>query len=165
MGDRSPFPVIPIHKHEKRPTRKGILVDTTCDSDGKIDKFVDLHDIRHTLDLHALKEGEEYFIGIFLVGAYQDAMGDLHNLFGKVNEVHVLSDPKEGYYIEKIIPGDTAAMVLDRVQYKEAELMSDITKMLDDRIEQQSISYKEREEVLGHFQRALQAYTYIEPTA
>jgi arginine decarboxylase len=157
------FPIVPLHKLEKRPNRKGILVDITCDSDGKMDRFIDLHDIRSTLDLHSLKDDEDYYIGIFLVGAYQDAMGDLHNLFGRVNEVHVFSDPKEGYYVEKIITGDTASMVLDRVQYKESELISDLARMLDERVNQQGITYKDREEVLDHFQRTLQSYTYIAP--
>lgn len=156
------FPMTPLHKLDRKPTAKAILTDITCDSDGKIDKFIDLHEIKNTLDLHTFKDGDEYYIGIFLVGAYQDAMGDLHNLFGRVNEVHIFAEPKDGFYIEKIIPGDSAAQVLDRVQYKENELMSHLVKKLEELTTDEKIDHKERQEVVEHFQKALNAYTYID---
>ncbi len=102
---------MPIHRLNESPERNATLVDITCDSDGKINKFIDLQDVKDTLPLHALDPGEPYYLGLFLVGAYQDIMGDLHNLFGRVTEVHVFLDEDEdsGYYIEEIIEGSTIA--------------------------------------------------------
>ena len=108
------FPIMPIHRLNEFPERNATLADITCDSDGKINKFIDLQDVKDTLPLHALRPGEPYYLGLFLVGAYQDIMGDLHNLFGRVTEVHVFLDEDEdsGYYIEEIIEGSTMAQVL-----------------------------------------------------
>jgi len=107
------FPIAPIHRLDEEPTKQATLVDITCDSDGKINKFIDLRDIKETIPLHNLKPNEPYYIGIFLSGAYQDIMGDLHNLFGRVNEVHVFLDETEpgGYYIEEVIRGNNIASV------------------------------------------------------
>src|SRR6266487_4547965 len=115
------FPIMPIHRLTERPAREATLVDITCDSDGQVNKFIDLRDVRDTLALHTLnrKNGngavEPYYLGFFLMGAYQDIMGDLHNLFGRVNEVHVFLDPDEpaGYYVEEIIEGTTIVQALD----------------------------------------------------
>src|SRR5450755_1817431 len=123
------FPIMPVSRLNERPTREATLVDITCDSDGQVNKFIDLRDVRDTLPLHQLipngnGKPEPYFIGFFLMGAYQDIMGDLHNLFGRVNEVHVFLDPDEatGYYVEEIIEGTTIVQALASVQYDENEL-------------------------------------------
>ena len=99
------FPIMPIHRLNTQPERNVTMVDITCDSDGKISKFIDLQDVRETLPLHRIIPGEMYYLGVFMVGAYQDIMGDLHNLFGRVTEVHVFLDPDEesGWYIEEVI--------------------------------------------------------------
>ena len=108
------FPIMPVSRLNERPTREATLVDITCDSDGQVNKFIDLRDVRDTLPLHQLNTNgngqlEPYYLGFFLMGAYQDIMGDLHNLFGRVNEVHVFLEPDEpaGYYVEEIIEGTT----------------------------------------------------------
>src|ERR1700733_11338247 len=123
------FPIMPVNKLSERPTREATLVDITCDSDGQVNKVIDLRDVRDTLQVHKLNvngngQVEPYYIGFFLMGAYQDIMGDLHNLFGRVNEVHVFLDPDEpaGYYIEEIIEGNTIVQSLNAVQYDENEL-------------------------------------------
>ncbi len=124
------FPIMPVNKLNERPTRETFtLVDITCGSDGQINKFIDLRDVRDTLPLHKLNfnangQIEPYYVGFFLMGAYQDIMGDLHNLFGRVNEVHVFLDPDEpaGYYVEEIIEGTTIGQALASVQYDENEL-------------------------------------------
>jgi arginine decarboxylase len=105
---------MPIHHLDRYPERNATLVDITCDSDGKVSKFIDLNDVKETLPLHKLVPGEPYYIGFFLMGAYQDIMGDLHNLFGRVNEAHVFLDEDEesGWYIEETIEGSTISEVL-----------------------------------------------------
>src|SRR3989454_6581986 len=119
------FPIMPIHRLTTPPDRNGIIVDITCDSDGKISKFTDLQDVRETLPLHRITPGEIYYLGVFMVGAYQDIMGDLHNLFGRVTEVHVFLDPDEesGWYIEEVIEGSTIGEVLAMTQWDNVELM------------------------------------------
>src|SRR4051812_8839582 len=118
------FPVMPLHRLGEYPERSGMLVDITCDSDGKVSKFIDLQDVKDTLPLHKLRPGESYLLGFFLMGAYQDIMGDLHNLFGRVNEAHVFLDEDEesGWYIEETIGGSTIADVLGMTQWDKAEI-------------------------------------------
>ena len=135
------FPIMPISRLNERPTREATLVDITCDSDGQVNKFIDLRDVRDTLSLHPLNTNgngmpEPYYLGIFLMGAYQDIMGDLHNLFGRVNEVHVFLEPDEpaGYYVEEIIEGTTIVQALDSVQYDEKELARQMKAQVDEAI-------------------------------
>src|SRR5258706_10444362 len=135
------FPIMPVSRLNERPTREATLVDITCDSDGQVNKFIDLRDVRDTLPLHPLipngnGQSEPYYLGFFLVGAYQDIMGDLHNLFGRVNEVHVFLDPDEpaGYYVEEIIEGTTIVQALDSVQYDEKELKRQMKAQVDEAI-------------------------------
>src|SRR5207249_6404113 len=133
---------MPINRLDERPTREATLVDITCDSDGQINKFIDLRDVKDTLPVHALvrKNGsglvEPYYMGFFLMGAYQDIMGDLHNLFGRVNEVHVFLDPDEatGYYVEEVIEGATIIEALTSVQYDENELKRQMKAQIDEAI-------------------------------
>jgi len=162
------FPVMPIARLNERPTREATLVDITCDSDGQVNKFIDLRDVRDTLSLHPLNTNgnglpEPYYLGFFLMGAYQDIMGDLHNLFGRVNEVHVFLDPDEpaGYYIEEIIEGKTIGQALDSVQYDEKELKRQMKAQVDEAIKSDRMKPSEAMRLLDDYERGLKEYTYL----
>jgi len=161
------FPVMPITRHLEKPERETTLVDITCDSDGHIDKFIDIRDVKNTLPLHNLrsKEGKKdrYHLGFFLMGAYQDIMGDLHNLFGKANEVHIFLDPDEpaGYYIEEIIEGSTISAVLDSVQYDEKDLRRQMKKQVERAIREDRLKPSEGMRLLQTFDTGLKEYTYL----
>lgn len=161
------FPIMPIHRLNERPTREGTLVDITCDSDGQINKFIDLRDVRDTLPLHPFlgngKPAEPYCLGFFLMGAYQDIMGDLHNLFGRVNELHVFLDPDEptGYYVEEIIEGNTIVQALGAVQYDEHELKRQMKAQIDDAIKSDRLKPSEGMRLLDEYERGLRDYTYL----
>jgi arginine decarboxylase len=157
---------MPISRLDKRPTREATLVDITCDSDGQINKFIDLRDVRDTLPLHAINGNgthEPYYLGFFLMGAYQDIMGDLHNLFGRVNEVHVFLDPDEpaGYYIEEIIEGNTIVQALGAVQYDENELKRQMKAQIDEAIKSDRLKPNEGMRLLDEYERGLRDYTYL----
>jgi arginine decarboxylase len=158
------FPVMPVHRLDEEPTRTATLVDITCDSDGKVAKFIDLRDVKDNLRLHALKEAEPYYVGFFLTGAYQDIMGDLHNLFGKVNEVHVFLDETEpgGYYIEETIRGNNIASVLQWIQYSPAHLEKEVKSLIDRRVREGVIKPREGVELQNFYENVLQGYTYID---
>ena len=111
------FPIMPIHRLDEKPTRNAVLADITCDSDGKIDRFVSQREVKRTLELHELKPDEEYYLAAFLVGAYQETLGDLHNLFGDTHVVHIRLHDQGGWWIEEIVKGDTAGKVLGYMQY------------------------------------------------
>ncbi|MBA4147834.1 MAG: biosynthetic arginine decarboxylase [Verrucomicrobia bacterium] len=161
------FPIMPINRLNERPTREGTLVDITCDSDGQINKFIDLRDVRDTLPMHRLIENgkgvEPYYLGFFLMGAYQDIMGDLHNLFGRVNEVHVFLDPDEpsGYYVEEIIEGNTIVETLSAVQYDENELKRQMKAQIDEAIKSDRLKPSEGMRLLDDYERGLKDYTYL----
>jgi arginine decarboxylase len=162
------FPILPLSRLNERPTREATLVDITCDSDGQVNKFIDLRDVRDTLPLHGLLpngngQNEPYYLGIFLMGAYQDIMGDLHNLFGRVNEVHVFLEPDEpaGYYVEEIIEGTTIAQALDSVQYDEKELKRQMKSQVDDAIKSDRMKPSEAMRLLDDYERGLKEYTYL----
>ena len=162
------FPIMPIARLNERPTREGTLVDITCDSDGQVSKFIDLRDVRDTLPLHKLNTNgnglpEPYYLGFFLMGAYQDIMGDLHNLFGRVNEVHVFLEPDEpsGYYIEEIIEGNTIVQSLAAVQYDENELKRQMKAQMDEAIKSDRMKPSEAMRLLDDYERGLKAYTYL----
>jgi arginine decarboxylase len=161
------FPIMPISRLNERPTREGTLVDITCDSDGQINKFIDLRDVRDTLPMHELRQNgnvqEPYYLGFFLMGAYQDIMGDLHNLFGRVNEVHVFLDPDEatGYYIEEIIEGTTIVQALTSVQYDEKDLARQLKAQVDDAIKSDRMKPSEGMRWLDEYERGLRDYTYL----
>jgi arginine decarboxylase len=162
------FPIMPIARLDERPTREATLVDITCDSDGQVNKFIDLRDVRDTLPLHALNTNdnglpEPYYLGFFLMGAYQDIMGDLHNLFGRVNEVHVFLEPDEpsGYYIEEIIEGATIVQSLADVQYDENELKRLMKAQVDEAIKSDRMKPNEAMRLLDDYERGLRAYTYL----
>jgi arginine decarboxylase len=162
------FPIMPVNKLTERPTRETTLVDITCDSDGQVNKFIDLRDVRDTLPLHKLVTNgngqlEPYYIGFFLMGAYQDIMGDLHNLFGRVNEVHVFLDPDEpaGYYVEEIIEGTTIGQALASVQYDENELKRLMKTQVDEAIKSDRMKPSEAMRLLDDYERGLKDYTYL----
>ena len=158
------FPIMPIHRLDECPSRQATLVDITCDSDGKISKFIDVKDVRDTLPLHELRPGEPYYIGIFMVGAYQDIMGDLHNLFGRSNEVHCFLDPTEpnGYYIEEVIPGSTVAQVLGDVQYYETELVKSMKEQVEKAVKEGRLKPSEGVRLLDDYEAGMKEYTYLD---
>ena len=162
------FPIMPLSRLNERPTREATLVDITCDSDGQVNKFIDLRDVRDTLPLHPLSMNgngklEPYYLGFFLMGAYQDIMGDLHNLFGRVNEVHVFLDPDEptGYYVEEIIEGNTIVQCLGAVQYDENELKRQMKSQIDEAIKADKMKPSEGMRLLDDYERGLKNYTYL----
>ncbi len=157
------FPIMPIHRLSEAPDRQGTLVDITCDSDGKINKFTDLQDVKDTLPLHRILPGEIYYLGVFLVGAYQDIMGDLHNLFGRVTEVHVFLDEDEesGWYIEEVIEGSTIGQVLALTQWDKIELMRLVKKQVDAAIKSDRLKPNDAMKLLADYERGLQGYTYL----
>jgi arginine decarboxylase len=157
------FPIMPIHRLTQPPEHNATLVDITCDSDGKINKFIDLQDVKDTLPLHELRPGEPYYLGLFLVGAYQDIMGDLHNLFGRVNEAHVFLDEDEdsGYYIEEVIEGSTIAQVLALTQWQQPELARLMKAQIDAAIKTDRLKPNEAMKLLASWERSLQGYTYL----
>lgn len=157
------FPIMPIHRHQEKIERQGTLVDITCDSDGKIAKFIDFQDVRPTLPMHRIKPHEPYYLGFFLTGAYQDIMGDLHNLFGRVNEMHVFLDEDEegGYYIEEEIPGTTVGSVLTHTQWDTKEMARRIKMQLDAAIKSDQLRPNEGMRLLNEYERTLNSYTYL----
>ncbi len=158
------FPVTPIDHLDRKPDRNATLVDITCDSDGKISKFIDLQDVKDTLPLHKLTPGEPYLIGFYLMGAYQDIMGDLHNLFGRVNEAHVFLDEDEesGWYIEETLEGSTIGEVLKLVQWDQSELMRQMKTQVDAAIKGDRLKPNEAMRLLASYEKALKGYTYLQ---
>jgi len=157
------FPIMPIHRLTTAPDRQGTIVDITCDSDGKVSKFTDLQDVRDTLPLHRVVPGEIYYLGVFMVGAYQDIMGDLHNLFGRVTEAHVFLDPDEesGWYIEEVIEGSTIGEVLAMTQWDKIELMRLLKTQVDAAIKIDFLKASDAMKLLADYERLLQEYTYL----
>jgi arginine decarboxylase len=157
------FPIVPIHRLNERPAADSTLVDITCDSDGKVSKFIDLADVKDTLPLHTINGDEPYYVGIFLTGAYQDIMGDLHNLFGRVNEAHVFLDDDEecGYYIEETIPGNQIHEVLAMTQYDNRDLVAKVKSQVDGAIKQDLLKPTEGMRLLADYERGLKDQTYL----
>ncbi|MBV8176022.1 MAG: biosynthetic arginine decarboxylase [Verrucomicrobia bacterium] len=157
------FPIMPVHHLEQPPDRNGTLVDITCDSDGKVSKFIDLQDVKETLPLHRMRPGEPYYLGFFLMGAYQDIMGDLHNLFGRANEVHVFLDEDEdsGWYIEEVIEGSTVGSVLSMTQWDQHELIRLVKGQVDAAIKTDRLKPNEAMRLLSDYERGLKGYTYL----
>ena len=156
------FPIVPIHRLQEEPTHEATIVDITCDSDGKVAKFIDLKDVKESLPLHSLKDAP-YYIGLFLTGAYQDVMGDLHNLFGRINEVHVYLDPDEeqGWYIEEKIKGSNILEVLEMNQYDRKELVKGMKQQVDRAIKSDVIKPSAGIKLLNAYEKALKDYTYM----
>lgn len=155
------FPIMPIHRLNKEPKRRATLQDITCDSDGKIDMFIGKGDLSQTLPVHELIENEPYYIAVFLVGAYQEILGDLHNLFGDTNAVHI-NATKDGYEIKQIIDGETVADVLDYVQYNPKKLVRAMESWVTNCVKSGKISTAEGKEYLAIYRSGLYSYTYLE---
>jgi arginine decarboxylase len=155
------FPLMPIHRLNEPPSRRAVLGDITCDSDGKIDQFIDLRDVRNTLELHPFT-GEPYYIGAFLLGAYQEILGDLHNLFGDTNAVHVSLDEDGEVTIDDVIKGDTVREVLAYVQYSADELLGRMRKEVEKAVRNSRISLNESRQLLHFYESGLGGYTYLE---
>jgi arginine decarboxylase len=177
------FPIMPIHRLNEEPTRRGILADLTCDSDGKIAKFIDLRDVKSVLELHPLREVKEqgnvsssisnpksqiqnskskepYYLGLFLAGAYQEIMGNLHNLFGDTNAVHIHLTPR-GYEIEQVVKGDTVREVLGYVQYDAEDLVESIRRRTEQALQENRITLEEAQRLLRNYEQSLGSYTYL----
>jgi arginine decarboxylase len=155
------FPIMPIHRLNETPTRRAVLGDITCDSDGKIDQFIDLRDVRNTLELHPFN-GEPYYLGAFLLGAYQEILGDLHNLFGDTNAVHVSLDDDGEANLDTVIKGDTVREVLAYVQYSADELLARMRKDVEKAVRAGRISLNESRQLLRFYETGLEGYTYLE---
>ncbi len=155
------FPIIPIHRLDERPDRSATLQDITCDSDGKIDNFISSSSGSTYLPVHSLRKNESYYLGVFLVGAYQEILGDLHNLFGDTNAVHVTVD-KNGYYIDQTIDGETVAEVLYYAQYNAKRLVRTVETWVTSCVKQGSITVEEGKEFLSNYRSGLYGYTYLE---
>jgi arginine decarboxylase len=155
------FPILPIHRLNEAPTRRAVLGDVTCDSDGKIDQFIDLRDVRNTLQLHPFN-GEPYYLGAFLLGAYQEILGDLHNLFGDTNAVHVSIDEDGEVNFDDVIKGDTVREVLAYVQYNAEKLTEALRKDVDKAVRAGKISAGESRQLMRFYEAGLDGYTYLE---
>jgi len=154
------FPVMPIHRLNERPTRHGVIADLTCDSDGKIDKFIDQRSVKDVLDLHAWSE-QPYYLGVFLVGAYQEILGDLHNLFGDTDAVHVRLDEESGYRVEHVVEGDSVEQVLTYVQYDRRSLIETVRRTIENSLRAGQITIEESAQLRQRFEQGLSGYTYL----
>ena len=155
------FPIVPIHRLAEMPTRKAVLADITCDCDGKIDRFIDLHDVRRTLPLHEMN-GRDYILGVFLVGAYQETLGDLHNLLGDTNVVSVrIGENGQTEYVREI-SGDTVADVLSYVEYDPNDMIHQMRQTAEQAVRNGRITPEERREIMAAYETGLRGYTYFE---
>ena len=155
------FPIMPIHRLNEEPSRVGVLADITCDSDGKIDQFIDPRDVKNVLELHPLTEGD-YYIGMFMVGAYQEILGDLHNLFGDTNTVHVLSAPGGGYHIKHVVAGDSVTDVLKYVGHTREDLTDRVRRACEVALRHRRMTLDETRNLLRIYEQGLSGYTYLE---
>jgi arginine decarboxylase len=155
------FPIMPIHRLNEMPTRSGVLGDISCDSDGKIDQFIDRRDVKRTLPLHPFN-GEPYLMGAFLVGAYQEILGDLHNLFGDTNAVHVSLGEGGDVILDAVIRGDTVREVLDYVQFNSKVLLEEFRRDVETALREGRIGYEESGRLLKFYEEGLNGYTYLE---
>ncbi len=158
------FPTLPLHRHEERPTRRGVIADLTCDSDGKIDQFIDLRDVKNVLELHPF-DGRPYYIGVFLVGAYQEILGDLHNLFGDTNAVHIALDEHTGYRIDHVVEGDSVTEVLGYVQYQKQHLVQRMRQANEEALRRGLLTFEESALLMKRYDEGLAGYTYLEESA
>jgi len=155
------FPTMPIHRLDERPTRRAVLADLTCDSDGKVDKFIDLRDVKSVLEVHPIKPGRPYYIGMFMVGAYQEILGDLHNLFGDTNAIHISMDEQHGYRVERVIEGDSVTEVLGYVQYEKQELTRRMRRRLEEAVREGRLDMRTSALLMRRYEEGLASYTYL----
>jgi len=160
---QQPFPIVPLHRLDERPTRRAMLVDLTCDSDGRITQYVSANDDKKFLELHPLNRGEAYYLGFFLMGAYQDIMGDAHNLFGRVTEAHIYGDREEdgNFWIEKVIPGTKVQDMLAQVQYFPNDLHRRMQAQVKEKIASGAIRPKRGMEILDQYRACFETETYL----
>jgi arginine decarboxylase len=156
------FPIMPIHRLQEEPIQNAVLADITCDCDGVIEQFIDPHDQKSSLLLHDLREDEEYYLGFFLVGAYQETLGDLHNLFGDTNVVSIRLEEGNTFSVVREIEGDTIADVLSIVEYDPKHLLSLFREKAERAVREGKISVKERMRMVKQFEESLRGYTYYE---
>ncbi|MCB9595780.1 MAG: biosynthetic arginine decarboxylase [Sandaracinaceae bacterium] len=154
------FPLMPIHRLDEQPTERATIADLTCDSDGKIDRFIDVEDVKHALEVHPLKEGERYFLGLFLNGAYQEILGDLHNLFGDTNAVHVRMED-EGYMVSAVIKGDSVQEVLTYVEHEPQRMVERVRRQAERAMRQGLITVENVKLLMSHYEDSLRGYTYL----
>jgi arginine decarboxylase len=155
------FPIMPIHRLNEEPSVNATIQDMTCDSDGKIDNFISTRNTPHQIAMHPLRGKESYYMGVFLVGAYQEILGDLHNLFGDTNAVHVTVD-ENGYHIDQVIDGETVAEVLDYVQYNPKKMVRTVETWVTSSVKAGIITLEEGKEFLSNYRSGLYGYTYLE---
>ena len=155
------FPVMPVHRLDEEPGRRGIFADLTCDSDGKVDQFIDLHDVGKVLELHA-PNGQPYYIGVFLVGAYQETLGELHNLFGDTDTVHVHLDSEGGYTVEHQVEGDTVQDVLAYVQWDRRDLQERVRRAIERSLRSGDITLEDAGLLKRRYDQGLSGYTYLD---
>src|SRR4029079_3439131 len=155
------FPIMPIHRLNTAPTHHAVLGDITCDSDGKIDRFVDRRDVKRTLALHTVN-GDPYYLGVFLIGAYQEILGDMHNLFGDTHAIHVSLDDRGHVVLDAGINGDTGHEILDYRQIDAATLVRKLRHDVDLAVREGKISFEESGRLLDFYEEGLQGYTYLE---
>lgn len=154
------FPCVPIQRLNDRPTRRAIIADLTCDSDGKIDEFIDLRDVKHALEVHNLEVGRAYYVGLFLVGAYQEVLGDLHNLFADTDAVHVKA-LEGGYVVTHAVKGDTVAAVLEYMEYDKNDLVSRVRRAVETALRTKQITMDESGRLMQRYEDGLNSYTYL----
>ena len=154
------FPVLPIHRLDEEPTRRGVFADLTCDSDGTINQFIDQHDVKDVLELHTVN-GEPYYIGVFLVGAYQEILGDLHNLFGDTDAVHVRVDEDGSYHVDHVVEGEAVKDVLDYVEYDRRELIEKVRQTTEVALRRGDITIEESTRLRKRYLQGLDEYTYL----
>lgn len=155
------FPIMPIQRLNEAPTVDATLQDITCDSDGKIDMFVNGDGVSRTLPVHPLKEGEPYYLAVYLVGAYQEILGDLHNLFGDTNAVHVVCEG-DSYRIDQMIDGESVEDVLDYVNFSDKALVRTMENWVSNSVKEKKITLQEGKEFLNIYRSGLYGYTYLE---
>jgi arginine decarboxylase len=154
------FPIMPIHRLDEEPTERATIADLTCDSDGKIDRFIDVEDVKHTLEVHEIRPGERYFMAMFLNGAYQEILGDLHNLFGDTNAVHVKIE-EDGYEVSAVVKGDSVAEVLGYVEYDPVEMVDRVGRQAERARRQGRLTPQQVRMLLSHYEDSLRGYTYL----
>jgi arginine decarboxylase len=157
------FPIVPIHRLNEEPIRRGTIQDVTCDSDGKIEQFIGDRPFRKSLELHPFEDGNPYILGIFLTGAYQEILGDLHNLFGDTNAVHIrLPKKKKGYEVTDLVHGDTVTEVLDYVQFRASDLLAVFRRKVNNA---NNLTRQEANTFVADYLAGLEGYTYLEGEA
>ena len=159
------FPLLPIHRLNEEPTQRGTLADLTCDSDGKIARFIGKKGEKDVLELHPIKQGESYYLGMFLVGAYQETLGNLHNLFGNTNTIHIRLASKntaqQGYTIEHVVRGNTTDEVLEQVQYDPKDMIEQIRRRSEQALQRGQITIEEARKLMANYKAGMSRYTYL----